>query len=371
MKKIIMISTPLPPHPCGQGNYTAMLRNYWPEDGTQIIHLVTDGATKSREYLGTNDIYEFQGNYGSLVTQLNRFPKADILLQYAGRGYNRFGCPYWLPLALQQWRRKHPDQVLVVMFHELWTSLQPWKKHFFTENINCWITKQLISLATNVCCLTPHQTARLKALSPGINVDWIPVGSNIPPIQVVDADFARRSRKEFLIFGLQYTRIILLKKLSNELTKLHQNGILEKLHLIGPMEAKWDFEEKKLLKQILPSHVVNYHGVLPPEKVSHLLHRVGFCIIGQPPENLTKASSFMAFASHGCCILSPYTDLHANAPVCYLTHPNELLHNEINSIDQKLVERGQNLLRWYYNNADWSNNVAKIAKIFHSSKGKI
>ena len=317
MKKLITISTPLPPNTCGIGNYTAMLRHYWPEDRTQIIHLVPRGASASREYLGIDEIYEFQLTSSSLIAQLNRFPEADILLMYAGRGYNRFGCPYWLPLALQKWRRKQPERVLLVMFHELWASLPPWKKHFLTETLNQQIAKQLASLANVVGCFTPQQSVRLKALAPNVEISLIPVGTNILPTLAVDPSFANRAPKQFLIFGLQYTRILTISALADSVKKLYEDGRLEQLHLIGPIQAKWDSKEKEIIRRILPSHVVNYHGVLPAEKVSELLRHVGFCLLSQPPENLTKSGSFMAFASHGCSILSPYADLDAEAPLCY------------------------------------------------------
>lgn len=365
MQKLLIVSTPLPPHPCGQGNYTAMINRHWPDDRTKVIHLVTGGAVESRNHLGIDDIYEFQNNYASFTALLERFPDANILLQYAGRGYHKYGCPYWLPLALKQWRKKYPSQSLLVMFHELWASLPVWKKHFLTETLNGKITKDLINLADAVGCLTLHQAERLRSLVPSAKISWIPVGTNIMPTQAVNTSFTQRSPKEFLIFGLQYTRLLTIQELSNSLKKLYSRGLLEQLHLIGPLETRWDSEEKQLLAEILPAHAVKFHGVIPPEQVSQLLHHVGFSIIGQPPENLTKSSTFMAFASHGCNVLSPYAATTAVEPVCYLTHPQELLQDKFSDIENNLVARGQNLWNWYKVNADWQSNTNKIAKMFH------
>src|SRR3954470_23342874 len=107
-RPLIIITTRLPPQICGIGTFSWQLESHWP--GGQSIHpfLVIDGASESQRVLKRNKISQFGSNWKELGRVLDEAGPVDVLLHYAGRGYQHYGCPVGLPPVLQKWKARFP-----------------------------------------------------------------------------------------------------------------------------------------------------------------------------------------------------------------------------------------------------------------------
>lgn len=97
--------------------------------------------------------------------------------------------------------------------------------------------------------------------------------------------------------------------------------------------------------------------MLSSAEVSQLLSQVQFGLTNATTGNWSKSTAFMAYAAHGCAIISK-----AKAeldPLCFTIAPGEL--ETISDVD--LGRRTQSLHKWYAENADWNVSAAKIAAL--------
>ncbi len=364
MKQLVMVSTPLPPYSCGMGSHTAMLRQFWPTQ-VQVQHLVTEGATATKAAWGVEGVYQFTPK--SFLQELENLPQADLWIQYTGRAYHAWGCPLWLPSALETWRQRHPRQILGIMFHELWGEVPWWRKQYLPEILHRRVVQQLMTLADVVYTNSQHHAQRLEALVADKAVHWTRVGSNILPTQAVQPNFSQRLKTDFLLFGVNPTRVSALSVLGDVIRELHQAGILQHLQVVGPVDARWGAEEQVLLRELLPMAAVTCHGALAPEAISEILSKVGFALFAQPPESIEKSGSFMAFASHGCPVISPHAHALATAPLAHLIHPAELRNAQWENLTLELNKRTQKLLAWQEEQAGWETIVTQMTETFYAS----
>src|ERR1044072_3412282 len=114
----VVITTRLPSQVCGIGAYSWLADKYRPSDPPPADFIVMEGAAESRTLLGWDAITQFDGHPEKLAQMLDRAGSADVLLHYAGRAYQRFGCPTWMPGVLAKWKEKFPTGRLSIFFHE-------------------------------------------------------------------------------------------------------------------------------------------------------------------------------------------------------------------------------------------------------------
>ena len=103
-RPLVIITTRLPPQICGIGAYSWLAHKHRPNDSSPADFLVMEGAAESRALLGWDAITDFNGDPGKLEQALDRAGPANVLLHYAGRAYQRFGCPTWMPGVLTNWK---------------------------------------------------------------------------------------------------------------------------------------------------------------------------------------------------------------------------------------------------------------------------
>ena len=132
----VIITTRLPPQVCGIGAYSWLAHKHRPDDSSPASFLVVDGAAESRPSLDWDAITDFNGEPGRLWQALDRAGPANVLLHYAGRAYQRFGCPTWMPSVLGKWKAKFPKGRLTVFFHEIPGKVPLLSRHFFLGEIN-------------------------------------------------------------------------------------------------------------------------------------------------------------------------------------------------------------------------------------------
>jgi hypothetical protein len=348
----VIITTRLPPLICGIGAYSWLAHQHRPNESSPVDFLVVEGAAESRALLGSEAIAEFKGDPEKLLQILDRAGATNVLLHYAGRAYQRFGCPIWMPIVLRKWKTKFPDGHLTIFFHEVPGELPMLSRHFLLGKINSRIIRQLTAVADVLVTNTENHAAILRKLSGRADVHCFPVGSNIP---VAASLREARAETEFVIFGLPFGRWQTLQAFEPEIRNWRENGLLTKLHLIGPEEEKLAVEANPLIGSL--SDIVVRHGMLPESEVSHLLARAQFALTNVTPATWSKSGAFMACAEHGCAVVIKET---ANEiPLRYAIEVKEVGRIPAAEVARRTVS----LQKWYEENASWPVIARRLAAL--------
>ena len=353
-REIVIITTRLPPQVCGIGTYSWWLYRHWPSDTSRAQFLVVDGAVQSAAALDHRAISEFNANSTQLSQALDRAGSVDVLLHYAGRAYHRFGCPLWLPKVLAKWKRRFPLARLMIFFHEL-PGRSPFpSRHYWIDICNRRIIRQLARMADVLVTNSEDHVRKIEKISGRIDVHCVPVGSNIQPSNYVSEE---RPRTEFVIFGLPFGRWQIMQMFDEEIRSWQKSGCLTRLHLVGPRDEKFDLRSDRLIDAWPDHRIITQHGMLPAADVSKLLARVQFGLTNATNQNWVKSSAFMAYASHGCAVVSKIES--DSVPLCFTVKPEEVA--SISDVD--LNERTRLLKEWYQQNADWNVIAQKISAL--------
>ena len=346
----IVITTRLPPQICGIGTYSWLAHKYRPNDSTSVQFFVMEGASESRALLGLSAITDFHGDPRKLEHALDRAGATTVLLHYAGRAYQRFGCPIWLPGVFRKWKEKFPSGRLTIFFHEVPGELSRLSRHFLLGKINARIVRQLAAVADVLVTNTDNHVAILRKLSGRDGVHCLPVGSNIEP---VPGSLPPRAETEFIIFGLPFGRWQTLQAFAPQIRKWHDSGLLTKLHLIGPDDEKLAAQANPAIRSL--SRIVVRHGMLAEADVSRLLVHARFALTNVTQETWSKSGAFMAGAVHGCAVV--IKEEKSAVPLCYA-----IAAHEIGNISAAEIEaRSAALKEWYEENATWTVTARRLA----------
>lgn len=355
---IISIAPRLPPAVCGVGTYSLLLAQAWPSPEF-FVHLVVDGQSASCVALPQSSIVEVGHSSTRLVRELISRRPTSVILHYSSRGYHRFGIPIWLARAIHQWKARNAKAELIVFFHEVPAHL-PLRSirnhHGVIQKFNQFIMKILCKNASKVVTNSSEHALRLEAMFGLKNVPRISVSSNIPAPRHTSIPFESRVPADFLIFGLSFTQLLTVKSFAEELAYWASTGLLRRLHLVGPTDgSSFSKAINELLSSILSSHQVIHHGVLEVSEISHLLQTVGFCLTQVTEKNYYKSTTFMAYAAHGCPVISRISS--TSLPLNFLVRPNELEARPY----EEFAPRALSLREWYFREADWPLAAKKIA----------
>lgn len=353
-RPLVIITTRLPPQICGIGTYSWLLHRHWPGGRSDVRFLVLDGARQSIKRLNHSAVVDFNANPRSLAGQLDQIGSADVVLHYAGRAYHRYGCPWWLPPVLADWKRKSPGRHLMVLFHELPGNFPITSRHFWIDMCNRRLVRKLAKVADTIITNTAEHADKLGAISGRTDIHWFPVPSNIPAEPRAST---ARVRTEFVIFGLPFGRWQTLQMFDEEIRAWSEGGRLTKLHFIGPQDDKFEPRAKDLISAWRHSNIATHHGMLPETEVSRLLGRAQFGLVSATLNNWSKSAVFMAFASHGCPVVSKIDS--DTPPLSFIVAPEEV--NTIDDVD--LAERSRSLQEWYRAHAEWNVIAEKISSL--------
>ncbi|MEY2490053.1 MAG: hypothetical protein QOC70_1995 [Verrucomicrobiota bacterium] len=349
----VVITTRLPPRICGIGAYSWLAHKHRPGDSSPAEFLVMEGAAESRALLGWDAITDFNGDPGKLGHALDRAGPARVLVHYAGRAYQRFGCPTWMPGVLSKWKAKFPAGRLTVFFHEAPGKLPRLSRHFLLGKIGARIIRQLAAVADVLVTNTENHVAILRKLSGRDDIHFIPIGSNIEPVA---SSSQPRVETEFIIFGLPFGRWQTLEWFDAEIRNWQASGRLTSLHLIGPEDEKFTVLANELIDGWPKPAVVVRHGLLPDAEVARLFARARFALTNVRPETWSKSGVFMACAATGCAVVIQLGDTQT-VPLSYAVAANEV--EKIS--DAELASRTVSLKAWYYQNADWDVTAKRLA----------
>jgi hypothetical protein len=356
----VVITTRLPPQICGIGAYSWLAHQHRPNDSPPAEFFVMEGAAESRALLGWDAITEFNGNPKKLAQALDRAGSPNVLLHYAGRAYQRFGCPTWMPGVLSKWKAKFPDGRLSIFFHEAPGKLPRLSRQFLLGKISARIIRQLAAVADVLVTNTEHHVALLQKLSGREDIHFLPVGSNIEPV----ANSAQpRVGTEFIIFGLPFGRLQTLRTFDAEIRGWQANQRLTALHLIGPEDEKFTPEANELMDRWPKPAIAVRHGALPNVEISRLFARAQFALTNVTSETWSKSGAFMACAAMGCAAVVKHGET-LTVPLSYA-----IAASEVQKIsDVELASRTVSLKAWYYQNADWSVTAKRLAALSETTE---
>jgi hypothetical protein len=348
----IVITTRLPPQICGIGAFSWLACKHDDGAGPPVEFLVMDGAAMSQSHLGWPAITEFDGRPDRLRSALLRAGASNVLLHYAGRGYQRFGCPTWLPGVLGRWKARFPGARLTVYFHEVPGDVRRLSHHFVLAEIGRTIVRRLTEVADVIATNTDAHAAALRSLSGGRKIHCLPVGSNIEP---TGGPSRARADTEFVVFGLPFGRMQTLQVFGAEIAAWHQRGLMTRLHLVGPeAAAPVPPDSNPILRS---SSAVVRHGVLPESGVSQLLGSARFALTNVNALTWSKSGTFMACAAHGCAAVVERRD--AAGPLRHAIARDEVGRLSIDEVESRAAA----LKRWYEENAAWAVTARRLASL--------
>jgi hypothetical protein len=358
----VVITTRLPPQICGVGAYSWLAHKHRPDGFSPAEFIVMEGAAQSRVLLGWDAINEFHGDPGKLGQALDRLGPANVLLHYAGRAYQRFGCPTWMPRVLSKWKVKFPKGRLTVFFHEAPGKLPRLSRHFLLGKIGRHIIRQLAAVADVLVTNTENHVAILQELSGRDNIHCIPIGSNIEPVSSSEP----RVETEFVIFGLPFGRFQTLQWFDSEIRAWQTSGRMSALHLIGPEDEEFTPRANELTNGWPKPAIAVRHGSMPDGEVSRLFARARFALTNVTPETWSKSGVFMACAATGCAAV-----IKSGAPQL-LPLSLAIAADEVEKIsDAELASRTVSLKAWYYQNADWSVTAKRLAALVEGKEPEL
>lgn len=348
-----IVTTRLPPDACGIGTYSSSLRRHWPGQNREVHFLVIEGGASADRKVEGDSITDFNNDAQQLAQALQQLGAADVLLHFAGRAFQRHGCPVWMPGVFRAWKRRFPPGRLMVFFHELPGEMPMTSVHFWLGRLNARIVRQLVELADVVATNTERHSTTLRQISGRNDVQLVPVASNI---QADNNDSSERAATEFVLFGLSFGRLQTLQMFDEHLRCWIEGRRLTQLHIIGPANDRFAQEADELISQWPNPGVALRHGVLPSAEVAHLLGRAAFAITNVTAETWGKSSAFMACAATCCSVItrSRSPDL---VPLVYA-----IAADEVETIPSDEVHRRTAALaKWYYENADWPVIARRLA----------
>jgi hypothetical protein len=349
--RVVFIVPQLPPAHCGLGDYSKILLSHMRMDPHPRI-LVMHGAAQTRAAHPELDVEQLPGTSAGLVARLRELRARRVFLQYVAQGFQSRGCPLWFLAALRRWRLETSDARLVIMFQELWFEPAWWKPDWLLQKFHRHALRKLAGVVDRVIVSTESFAEKMRGATAPDRLEVLMNPATIPLAGSLSE--ARREPGHMVLFGRQGSRLFALNDMGPWLGKLHAAGFLRKLWLVGSRETSaMNDREDSLAGKLLPGGIAEVLGPQSLERLSQIFLKAEMGIFTKTARDYTKSTIFMTYALHGVGILSPKAAGVAVPPLCWITHPSELLEGVVTP--EIVQERGQNLARWYEANASWAH----------------
>ena len=340
--EVVVICPEFSPGSGGVGDYTLRVVEQWRDVHARF--LVAAGAATDP----TLRVEEFD--------PAKLPPGGKVLLQYSAYGFHHYGYPRKLLRELIRWKRE-ADNVLVTMFHEIWTFWPLLNKNRPIQALHRRDMGSLVRIADAVFTSTPSQAEHLRSASGRETIEVLPVGSNIDWIGGIEGE---KERGLAVIFGLQGSRITALRKMQEHLRSLARRGVITRLVTAGGGNTPTaDREEQEIARALQLRDGEEFRRALPQQAISLLLASASFAISAQDELSVTKSGTFMAYAAHGLNIISPHASASGPEPLCWAVHPGELLAGVA---DAELRARAEKLRAWHDRTCSWPHIAAEFAR---------
>ena len=349
-REVTIISPEIAAGTGGLADYTLRIVEEW-RDLASVSLIIP--ANKRRAGQGKETARKIDRTKSALRQALPSHGGA-ALLQYSAYGYDDFGYPRWLLRGLNEWKRRTRG-TLVIMFHEIWTFWPVLNKNYLVQQLHRRGIRALLANADVAFTSTANQAGHLRTLVPGAKIEVLPVGSNVRRID--RPMVGRRNPGVAVLFGLQATRLRVLREMMSGLKMLSAEGLLEKIILIGAGDsAAGRKEERRLLEDLQLPRGFEQRGAASESAISHALLEASFGLSVQDELSLTKSGTFMAYSAHGLNVISTHVD--AVEPGCWLIS-SEHLRRGISP--NELTRRATALQKWQEQTASWTQIAARLA----------
>jgi len=267
MVSLLQIVPRLPPPEEGVGSYALCLERALAGHGISTRFLTAEGG---------------------LARRLEESEEEALLLHYANYGYQRRGCPFWMPGALRRWRRRGGRR-LVTVFHEVYATGPPWRSSFWTQPFQRRIAAAVARASDALVTSLDLYVRRIgPAAAPG-KTSVTPVFSTVGEPPEVPPLSARARR--MVLFGGRGARGRAYGEARRDLVEACRSLGVEEIADVGPPLERTE--------ETVDGIPVRRLGVLPAAEVGRLLLGSLAGFVAYPAYFLPKSTIFAAYCAHG------------------------------------------------------------------------
>lgn len=297
----------LPPALDGVGDFVQRLAQEWPDQtDAPWKYMVCAGAQATRELWPDTETAEVVAAPEGLADGLEHGKCTTAVLHYSAYGFDRRGCPSWLPRGLAIWKGRQPDRRVAVMFHELYPNASPWQKAFWFRPLSKRVIAALVRMADRWITSCPEYEMKLVrefGASPAQGC-VIPIGSSFIPAEREifrpPWPLSGGRKLRIVIFGMPLTRMWTLLSHRHLLKRLCDEGMVGQIDLLGKsgIPARHQETFARLKQEIAPDPLWREIPDLPPAEVCRALASYDLGFISNWNDLLTKSTVFAALAAH-------------------------------------------------------------------------
>lgn len=222
---------------------------------------------------------------GGLARRMEEAEADAVLLHYANYGYQRRGCPFWLPEALRRSRARRR----VTVFHEVYATGPPWRSSFWTQPFQRRIAAAVARTSDALITSLDLYVRRIGPAAAPEKTSVTPVFSTVGEPREVPPLSSRARR--MVIFGGRGARGRAYGEMRRDLAAACRALAIEEIADVGPpLERTEDAVEGVPVRR---------RGLLPAEEVGALLCDSLAGFVAYPAYFLPKSTIFAAYCAHG------------------------------------------------------------------------
>ena len=150
--------------------------------------------------------------------------------------------PFWLNDALEEFKSRHKQSQIIVMFHETWASGKPWKREFWHASAQKRCARRLLSVASRVVTSVRQNAQMLKTLRAHEPILLIPIGSSFNT-----QERTQKNWKHLLIFGQEHARRRAVNVHKRLIEALDRASSIETIILAGQIRDPSRDQSRELL----------------------------------------------------------------------------------------------------------------------------
>jgi hypothetical protein len=241
--------------------------------------------------------------------------QADWLwVQFSNYGYSRWGAPYSLGRDLRSVRRRMPHVRVAIYLHE--THCLPRQLGFKGPILSPW-QRHTVAAVTRLgdlafVSVAPYERRVIDeyGVDPS-KVFRLPIGSNIPPVNLTTEERSRWRRDLGsadgdvlgVIFGAHSTQVRALRRFEELISRGIRQGALQRVVCLGGDGPVTPPELLDLVNRYAEPERFAILGPKPADEVGRILSYCDFAFSPTPRHVLEKSGAFLACAFAGLAVL--------------------------------------------------------------------
>lgn len=300
-------------------------------------------------------------------------PTEVLLLHYVGYGYQKRGIPFHLVGTLTRWiqnrERKRLRPRFAVMFHELWSSGQPWQSAFYLHWLQWWLVRSLHRRADVSITSNERMRSLLEEIAPKETVR-IPISSNFPIPENYSVQERHIPPLRILIFGQTATRLAAVDAHERLLKALFKNQSLSKVIVAGhgAVASPEPSEDVVRLRSFLPESHVEVRGSVKIENGAQIFMDNDVFLSFYPASLSCKSGVFMAAMACGCpgilCEADNKDGLVPGRHFLACDGSDRQVKDVLEAVRTGALKRIRTAAgQWYSENASWSVTGRKYGEL--------